>query len=372
MPYSDYSNKPASELLASRLTNNKKNTVNTSGVSRHTTHQLANKELKHIESTSGSSSSSQPQQIQSSGEASKQTKSPPDSKINLSIGTLDTFSPVVKIQLSNKKAMSSDDDSPKAAKKASRRSSVDGTKKKKKSSRRKSNEVDGRKKDKDKEEKPNGEDVDDVRRNKMAKSRDVSFSGSTIKRVEAKESSQSSLLGDSSDSLQSALKKTSKYGKSSSGDDSADEEKPRARISFGDVTAAAAVSVAAPPPQAMDTAAMERRKSMFKRAAAGGSAKSIQADPPAENGTPVRRAFSEGDRPAADEMYPRTEPMQRRSSTSNLVKRKSISVVGTEGKDPGPLGNMKSRKTLLAGSLAGTSVEQLRRSAMSADDQIYV
>lgn len=378
MPNPDYINKPASNILANRLANKVKNSDSNSGASTQTNQQLAIKEPKHSSSNSGSSSSPHPQQIQSSGEASKQTSSPhPNLKAgdtieranNLSLGTIDTFLPIAEIQLDKETTMSSDDDSPKA-KKASRRSSVDGSKKKKKSSRRRTVDTDERKKDKDKvEEKVNGEED---RTRKLRKVRDVSFSGSTIKRVEEKEQSPlNSALGDSSESLQSALKKTSKYGRNSSGGNSTDEEAPRQRISFGDITAVAAISN--PAPQAPDAAAIERRKSMFKRAAMGGSGTKL-VDPPVENGAPerpIRRTLSTPDTPSPDEMFPKPEPMQRRSSAPNLVKRKSLSW-SSDGNDHGLNGSLKSRKSILSGGLAGASVDHMRRSAMSTDDQIYV
>jgi hypothetical protein len=379
MPIPDYSNKPASNLLAHRL--KVKTSQSYSGESSPSSkpQQLANKELKHSERNSGSSSSPQPNQIQSSGEGSKQTSYSPkiersdtfekSDTNNYYLGTVDTFLPVVEIQVNSEtNNMSSDEESPKA-KRASRRSSAEGSKKKKKGTRRRSeDEGDERRKEnstsfhdengEDNEEKVNGEHG---RRSKMKKARDVSFSGSTIKRSESKQASQTS-LGDSSESLQSALKKTSKYGRSSSGGNSTDDE-ARPKISFGGASAA----VTSFAPQALDPAAVEKRKAMFQRAAGGGSKKNLE-DPPAETTPtlPRRCSVPMADRP--DESFPRPEPLQRRSSAPNLVKRKSISASSFDSKGSGPVANLRSRKSVLVGG----SMEQMRRSAMSADDQIYM
>jgi hypothetical protein len=352
MPNPDYSNKPASNLLADRL--------------------KANKELKHNEFRS--SSSPQPDQIQSSGEDPKQSPYSPNIETtdkfeksdtnNCSLGTIDTFLPVAEIQVNREtNNMSSDEESPKA-RRASRHSSVDGSKKKKKASRRKlldEEAVDKRKKGKstsfhdengdDNEGKVNGESSS--KRNKMK--RDVSFSGSTIKRAESKEVSHTS-FNDSSESLQSALKKNSKYGRGSSGGNSTDDE-ARPKISFGGAEFA---------PQALDPATVDKRKAMFQRAAGGGS-KSKLVDPPAETPAITRRNTDpDFSGPSRDESFPRPEGLQRRSSAPNLVKRKSISSASFDSKGSGHVGGLKRR------TVVGGSMEHMRRSLMSSDDQIYV
>jgi hypothetical protein len=324
-----------------------------------------------------SSSSPQPQQIQSSGESSKKVSTPviertgfyDKSEIhNVSMGPVEPFLTVTEIEveaLTNN--MSSDDDSFKPAK-ASRRRSTDGVSggKKKKSSRRKSQEDREEKKKKksvaieesagiDTDDKANG---DAVRDRKMRNARDVSFSGSTIKRVEERESIQ-----DSTDSLHSALK-PSKYRRSSSGgsNTSVDVEAEGPKLSFGAVATAATLT------------SSERRKSMFKRAA-GASMSDLTAnngmqDPPAanENQGPPRRLNSEPYKPS-DEPFPKFEQAQCRQSAPNLVKRKSIGSLdcGTSGTIVG-----RSRKTVFKGIGRARSSEHLRRSAMSTDDQIYV
>lgn len=352
MPNPDYSNKPASNLLADRL--------------------KANKELKHNEFRS--SSSPQPDQIQSSGEDPKQSPYSPNFEAtdkfeksdtnNCSLGTIDTFLPVAEIQVNREtNNMSSDEESPKA-RRATRHYSVDGSKKKKKASRRKSTDeeaVDKRKKGKstsfhdengdDNDGKVNGESSS--KRNKMK--RDVSFSGSTIKRAESNEVSQTA-FNDSSESLQSALKKNSKYGRGSSGGDSTDGE-ARPKISFGGAEFA---------PQALDPEVADKRKAMFQRAAMGGS-RSKLVDPPAETPATITRRNTDPDVSGPpDEKFPRPDGLQRRSSAPNLVKRKSISTASFDSKGSGPVGGLKRR------SVHGGSMEQMRRSLMSSDDQIYV
>jgi hypothetical protein len=372
MPYPDHSNKPASNLLANRLASKLKNIGESPPVPQP---QQPNKQLKTTNSGE-SSSSPQPQQIQSSGESSKEVSTPvieradtfDKSEIhNVCMGPVEPFPTVTEIEgeaLTNN--MSSDDDSFKPAK-ASRRRSSDGVSggKKKKSSRRKSQ--------KDREEKKKksvaieesaGDDTDDkangdaVRDRKMRNARDVSFSGSTIKRVKERESIQ-----DSTDSLHSALK-PSKYGRSSSGGSNAsvDAEAEGPKLSFSAVATAATL------------ASSERRKSMFKRAA-GASMSDLTAnngmqDPPAanENQGPPRRLNSEPYKPS-DEPFPKFEQAQCRQSAPNLVKRKSIGSLdcGTSGTIVG-----RSRKTVFKGIGRARSSEHLRRSAMSTDDQIYV
>lgn len=384
MPNPDYSNKPASKLLADRLANKSNSGNNSEGLPLPVHQQLAVKELKtnnsakidhlhqHIpqqlnkglvhSNSEESSSSPPPEQIQSSGEASRQASPTEPNKAkthNLSIGTIDSFLPVAEVDLNQHSfSMSSDEDSPKE-KKSSRHATVDGaTPKKKKSSRRKGQERDEKKKKKEKDtvvETTAGNDIEvkmngDRRSEKLRKARDVSFSGSTIKRAEIKDVS----FNDSSDSVQSALK-PSKYGRSSSLPVESGGNTARPRISFG---GAAAISSSAP----VDNAATERRKLMFQRAA--GSKSNLMKPDDNEMQDPPQRSSSLPDR-SSDDVYPKQERFQRRQSAPALVKRKSMSSLESANSKTG---NLKSRKSVLSGG----SVEQMRRVAMSSDDQIYV
>ena len=387
MPNPDYSNKPASKLLADRVAK-KSNSHSNSGELPPTQQQLAFHELKTnnsaiidrshqpqsprlinkrlVNSNSEESSSPQPEQIQSSGEDSRQI-SPKQSNEpqthHLSIGTIDSFLPVAEVEYNNFIAsMSSDEDSPKD-KKSSRRATEDGaTPKKKKSSRRKSQEGHEKKKKKEKDtsiENTAGNDSalkvnGDARSNKMRKSRDVSFSGSTIKRQEIKDVS----FNDSTDSIQSALK-PSKYGRSSSLPVESNTAPPRPKISFGTVASAAAAISSSKP---VDDAAIERRKLMFQRAA--GSKSNVMKSDDNDMQDPPQRSSSLLDR-SSDDIYPKQERFQRRQSAPALVKRKSMSSLESTNSKAG---NLKSRKSVLKGG----SIEQMRRVAMSSDDQIYV
>ena len=357
MPHPDYSIKPASKLLVDKLLTRKesKDSKNNRGET---------KELKRNHSQD--SSSPQPQLVQFPGEPSKQTFLPQAAAftgLDISFGTIESDLPVPEIKVNHQLDQMGSD------KKESRRNS-DGTtgKKKKKDSTKRSKSVDKVEKEKGelKRRATDGLDVKEngEKKNKPRVMRDVSFSGSTIKRME----SNNSANNESSDSLQAVPKKsalkTSKFGNTANTSDI-----PRPKISFGDTAVSNDESN-------LESTGNDRRKSMFQRAAKGGSTSNMtkstdngMQDPPEirgalGNSAPAAFRNSASSDFSLDDLNPK-QPIRRGGSMSNLVKRKELSKDSISVR----YGAVTSRKSSILG---GANEEQLRRSAMSADDQIYV
>jgi hypothetical protein len=364
MPYNNNSSynhisKPASNLLADRLTNRLKNKDSSGDTSPAPQGNYT--KLHRLDKSAGS--------IESSLTESHLTASvfplSEAADVNITNMSSDEESPKRHRKSSRHNSNdSSDDESPKEQRKSSRRnSSVDSEGRKKKKSSKREGDKKKKKYDSDDEDKKQSEP--DTRSSKMKKARDVSFSGSTIKHIEKKESS----YNDSSGSLldKPALK-PGKYSRSvdfeGSNNASNSSNKLTRKISFGEVVAEATNSN--PVPQSQGDSAAERRKAMFTRAVCdmrdsleptvNGSNKSDNNAP----SHPTRRAtdpdiFKKEDCTA----FP---PLQRRASAPQLVKRKSISQLETNDSI------MTTSKSLLGLSNANLQ----RRASMSQDDQIYV
>lgn len=363
MPYPDYSNKPVSKLLVDKLTSKESgNSKNKRGeILSSSKHQILPPEKELKRSNSEDSSSPQPQLVQLPGEPSGQTSSPQAAAItglDISFGTIESDLPVPEIKVNHQLDQMSSD------KKESRRNS-DGTsgKKKKKDSTKRSKSVDKVAKEKGEFKRRATTEGLAVKENgektiKPKVMRDVSFEANNSEHNE------------SSNSLQAVPKKsalkTSKFGNTTSVDTS---DNPRPKISFGDTAVASDETN-------LDSLGNDRRKIMFQRAARGGSNANIakppvneMQDPPEipanlHSSNPAARRNSTNSDFSVDDLNPE-QRVRRGVSMSNLVKRKELSKDSISIRN----GSLKSRKPLLLG---GANEEQLRRSAMSADDQIYV